>query len=211
MTKVNYKKFTKHAEKVTKGVPIERPVLKGINHDDKGTLVVTDAHRAYRARNVNAPRNVILDAVTGDEIDGNFPDMERIFPDSEAPTLLSVDNASVFAKVLKAMTAAACVDGGKKGNAKVELTSEMVALWEGHTNTVSGIEFSYELNLEREGDKVSVVLSLQYLLDVVEMLDDMGASKIEIGIHAHNRPVTIRPTDSDNIEAIILPIRKGAY
>src|SRR5690625_353191 len=113
--KINYKQFTKHAEKVAKAVSEQRPILKGIHHDDKGTITVTDSHRLYQAKNVNAPKNAVLCAISGDELDGTYPNTDRLIPNiDDADSVLVIDDVKQTLAVLKAMLAAGRAGGGKK-------------------------------------------------------------------------------------------------
>src|SRR5690625_5012844 len=115
--KVNYKKFSKHAEKMIKAAKLKsRPVLNGINHDKDGNLTVTDSHRLYHATNVNAPKDVILHAITGEEIDaGTYPDTERLIPlKDDASHVITFNDIKTFIKLMKSMQQAGMIDGAKK-------------------------------------------------------------------------------------------------
>lgn len=215
--KINYKLFTKHAEKVTKNSPEHRPVLKGVNHDDKGTLTVTDSFRMYQAKGVNAPTNAVINPTTGEEIDkGTYPDVSRLIPEHAPKFKLNIEDVSKFAKVLKAMMAAARVDGTKKEDAIVEITDGILKLSRPKsqgpgTNRV--VTFEYEpdskTELEATTNEVETVnLSLHFILEAVEMFDDMNAGGINLNVYATNRPMTITPDSNDRLLALVLPIRR---
>lgn len=203
--KINYKVFSKHAEKVAKGVGESRPILKGIHHDDKGTLTVTDSFRLYQAYNVNAPRDVVLDAVTGEEIDaGNYPEVGKLIPEpTNATAQLSAENASELRGVLKAMVQTAKALGYKGDGMHAIIEGDALKLC-----NENGVTFEYKFDGELIED-MRIKFRLQYFLDAIEMLDDMKAQGITIRFYGNQRPFTIMPKESSDVVALILPIRNG--
>lgn len=206
MLKVNYKVFSKHAEKVAKGVSGARPVLKGINHDEHGTLTVTDSHRLYRAYNVNAPKNVILDAVTGEEMDnvGTYPDVDRLIPDAmDAVATFKAHDVSELLKTLKAMQAAGMVDGTKRKDVmaaiigdKLTLESEIIAM-------------TYQLKSDDNVNGIDALINTTFLIDAIDMLNDMKAQGVRVHYYGDVKPVLITPDNDDKtIDIIVLPIRR---
>lgn len=204
MLKINYKKFMKHAEKVTKGLPDTRPILKGVNHDDNGTLTVTDSHRLYQAHNVNAPKNAVLDAVTGEPIEGNYPDTYRLIPyKDDAKATLYIPDVGVLVKVLKSMQQAAMVGGIKKGNTFLTINRDGIKV-----DTMEEITFTFNLPVDNPDELEETTISLQYVLEAFEMLADMGAIDATLYWYGVTKPLTINPEGSDDILALILPVRK---
>lgn len=203
--KINYKKFSKHAEKVTKNACKSRPILKGIHHDDKGTLSVTDSFRLYQARNVNAPRNVVLDGVTGEEIEGKFPDVERLLPDPEEGELLYDYDTKRLLATLKAMQHAGRVDGTKRDAIYLDLDGNTIRLG---VDEGTPITFEYKLHSDDPTNERRMRFSLMLFLEAVEMFADMGIEELEIRYYGANRPFTIEPVRSDDLTALIVPIRR---
>lgn len=205
MIKVNYKQFMKHAEKVAKSASNARPILKGVNHSDNGTLTVTDSRRIYQAHNVNAPKNVILDAITGDEITaGNYPKVADIIPnDSDADKTYAIDTKELKA-VLKAMQPVGRVDGTKTTDIEIKLFDDSLQLV-----NKAGIDFSYNIGepLGHNETETNLLFNMEFLLEAVELMDDIKAPEIEIRYYGNLRPFTIKPVGSNEIVALIMPMR----
>jgi len=213
MLKINYKKCTKHAEKVAKTAGDARPVLKGINHDDKGTVTVTDAHRLYQAYNVNAPTNAVLDAVTGEEIDaGNYPDVSRIIPlKDDASHVVTIDDIKAIIKLTKAMQQAGIYDGSttrKDVNLRIEVIDGRceIGLVTPESSAVSFYKTFHDVKEYRNGD-FTMQVNAQYFIEALEMLADMGAQSADIRLYGKLRPFTMVPVESSDILALICPVR----
>lgn len=209
--KVNYRKFTKHAEKVAKGKHLtSRPILQGIHHDEDGNLTVTDSHRLYYAKNVNAPRNVTLHAVTGEELDlGTYPDATRIIPDiSSARDTLTIPDAKQAVAVLKAMQAAGVASGIKKDEVRLDITPGE------HASSLSlcseAVTFEYEVTSATRSAEARPCLSVAYMLEAIDMMADLGATSLDVHLYSSERPIFITVTgDKDaSLSAVILPIRR---
>lgn len=211
--KVNYKKFSKHAEKMVKsaGKRLEaRPILQGIFHDSEGNLAVTDAHRMYYAREVNAPKGVVLHAITGAPIEsGTYPNIGNLLPQDEPKHTLLIDELGVFVKALKAMQQTAVATGEKKDEALLSLKGESIELET--PKDYEHISFSYKVDSRNNvtAKEIDLLLNLSYLLEALEMMLDMGVNFIEIDYYGKIRPLSITPAYSDQIQAIILPVRRG--
>lgn len=203
---VNYKKFIKHAEKVAKTVPKSRPILKGVEHREDGTLTVTDSYRLYRAYNVNAPRNVVLDAVSGEELNGgSYPEVDRVIPDINSSRAVLKGNTPQILGIIKAMIQAgrAEAEGKKKedilaivGDKKLSLMSE------------AGTTFSYPLE-GGGGNGPEVCVRLVYLLEAIEMLHDMKFPYLSVHLYDKNQPIIVKPDRTSDIIALILPFLLG--
>lgn len=205
--KINYKLFSKHAERMVKGMDAKRqasrPVLSGINHDDAGTVTVTDSHRLYQARNVNAPRNTILHAVSGDEIDGAYPEVSQIIPGMDSwKAKLFIPDVKQFRDVLKAMLAVELAYGYKKDQALAELIDNQVAA-RGTENST----FSYELVSLGEHKADKMCFNLKYLYEAIDMFHEMNVTSAEFRSYGGTRPFTLAPDNNDDIIVVILPIR----
>ena len=213
-TKVNYRKFTKHAEKVAKGKHLSaRPILQGIHHDEDGNLAVTDSHRLYYAKNVNAPRNVILHAVTGEEIDlGNYPDVSRIIPDIEsAIDVLTITDAKQAVAVLKAMQAAGVATGTKKDEVRLDISTGEGDGTASLSLCSDAVTFDYEVINAGTPSCASPRLSVAYMLEAIDMMSDMGAKSLDVRLYGTNRPILITESgDMDaTLSAVILPLRRS--
>jgi len=202
--KINYKVFSKHAEKVAKNVTEARPVLKGVHHAENGTLTVTDTFRLYQARNVNAPKGVLLDAVTGDELTevGNYPDTSNMFSDPQATDVeLTITNVTQAKEVVKAMIMVGKVGGNKKERVAMRLVGKTAQL-EGDPR----VAVTYEMEGEADPN-VNMHFSANFLLEALEMLSDMKAEQVILHWHGNQRPFTLSPGGTDDIRVLLLPWR----
>lgn len=207
MLKVNYKQFMKHAEKVAKSSSKGRPIMQGVEHTEDGTLTVTDGHRLHQAYNVNAPKGVIINAITGDEIEsGTYPEVTKLLPnEDDAQEVYTIDN-KLMLKVLKAMLPAGRIDGTKGADVQASIKNGMLTL-EG----MDGLNFNYKIdsliNNSDDGAGIDILLDINFLIETVEMYDDMKAENIEIRLYGNIKPLTIKPAGSNEIISLILPMR----
>lgn len=203
--KVNYKVFMKHAEKVAKGVSEARPILRGVEHRDDGTLTITDSYRLYRAYNVNAPRGVVIDAITGEEIDGNYPQTDRLIPSADdAAARLAASDIKALIGVLKAAENAARAVGINKKNVHLELRENRL-----HLADVEEFGLSFEFSLEGDNERLQPIFRLSFLVEAAEMFADMGAKRIALHLYDTNRPILLTSDDQPNVVALILPVRRA--
>src|SRR5699024_3727547 len=104
---INYKKFMKHAEILVKGTKHlgSRPILEGVWHSEKGDkLAVTDSHYGYFAKNANAPKDTVIHAVTGEKIEGKYPDFERLLRSvHDSEQTLVIESVTRLIEVIQAM------------------------------------------------------------------------------------------------------------
>lgn len=209
--KVNYKKFSKHAEKMVKAAKhLEaRPILQGINHDAEGNLAVTDSHRLYYAKNVNAPKDVTLHAITGEEIDaGTYPEVTKLLPDQEPKHTYFIGDVPETIKIIKAMIQAGVATGERKNEIQARFNGDELKLVT--PKDYEHIFFSYALKSANEQTKEDgeANFNLSYFLDAIEMFHDMGVDFIRVDMHGNYRPFHLKPAEGDDIQAIILPIRR---
>lgn len=208
--KINYKKFTKHAEKVAKAASSIRPILKGIHHDAEGNLSVTDSYRLYHAKNVNAPKDAVLCATSGEELEGKYPDITRIIPkESDARHDIRIGDVKPFIKMIKAMQQAGMMSGDKKAEVLFEIVGDKFALY---MDEACGVTFEWELRgmiaEHSSGDDLGIRFSAQYFIEAIEMMDDMGANSVVMRMYGNTQPFTIVPETSDDVLALIMPVRK---
>jgi len=203
--KINYKVFSKHAEKVARNVTEARPVLKGVHHAENGTLTVTDAFRLYQARNVNAPKGILLDAVTGDELTevGRYPDTGNMLPNpQDADVELTIINVTQAKEVVKAIIMVGKVGGNKKEKVAVRLIGKTAQL-EGDPR----VSVTYEMEGEANPD-VNMHFSANFLLEALEMLSDMKADRVILRWYGNQNPFTLSPEGTDDIMVLIVPWRE---
>lgn len=209
---INYKVFLKHAEKVAKTAQEGRHMLKGIHHDDKGTVTVTDSHRLYQAYNLNAPKNAVLHAITGEDIteNGAYPNVSRLVPetDPEEGIRLTITDMKKFISLLKAMQTVAQAEGHKKDEALIQLTKDGISLYFSEEDKKDRYTFEYKPDFTRilSETTVKIVIGTQLLIELAEFFKDIKAKEMNIFMKSDHQPLYIRP-ETDEVKAIIAPIR----
>ncbi|SIR92690.1 hypothetical protein [Bacillus velezensis] len=203
--KIPYIMFMKHAEKITKNAPSGRPVLKGVHHTEDGNLVVTDSHRLYLAKNAthgNEP--TVLDPKTGDQIDGNYPPVDRLIP-SVSNTIAEIlfDTKDLLSGV-SALLKCNQVASGEKAFVKLNANSGSLP-----TITIkNSLMFSQFTGGQFNGDEdVKLIIDTQYFVDALSLFKACKTDKIILRYYGSFRPFTISPEDSQDLLALILPIR----
>ena len=201
---MNILTFIKHASKVTKKVSGSRPVLKGIHYTEVG-VELTDSHRLYQAK-LPQPQLVgqIINPETNEVIDGNYPNTERILPKlSEARVTfpIATKKAIQFLKAVKQMKE-------KHPSVEFKATKDSICLVYNHEE----IEFTMDLAIsvsQLPSPLTATTISLQYLLEAFEWLDEYSSEHIIIHWYEQHRPVvfTVVGHEEDAV-AFILPIRK---
>lgn len=72
----------KHAAKVCNNASSVRPILSGVKHSENGDAVCTDSHRLYVAKKIHSRIDGAVITPSGKTVDGNYPDVSRLVPDS---------------------------------------------------------------------------------------------------------------------------------
>lgn len=200
----SYMNFMKHAQKVTKTASKSRPMLKGVYHAPDGSLFVTDSYRLYVARNAHANGSEsIVNPKTGEKIEGNFPNCERLLPDPtnalftlKLPTKKSLD-------AFNALFKAGQVEG--KGH-------DAVSVQEGEKNQVifkaknQTMEATYNAG-EAVGQIGELTFDATFVIDALKMFHDAGFLKVEMRYYNEYRPFTLSAGLNDELLALITPIR----
>ncbi len=203
--KIPYIMFMKHAEKITKNAPSGRPVLKGVYHTEDGNLIVTDSHRLYLAKNaVHGSESTVLDPKTGDQIDGNYPPVDQLIPSvNNAIAEILFDTNDLLSGV-NALLKCNQVDSGEKAFVKLNATP-------GSLPTISiknSHMFSQFTGGQFNGDEdVKLAFDTQYFVDALSLFKACKTDKIILRYYGSFRPFTIASEDSQDLLAIILPIR----
>lgn len=203
--KLNYLKFMENAKKMVKNVTT-RPVLKGVHHDNDGNLTVTDSHRLYHVKNMNAPKDVVIHAETGDDITGehgaypNVNNLVKMHEHDEPLAQIMLNELRDVARKLKAMQQLAVAEGLKKDDVRVTINHTSLDL--DNVETVSA-----SLKLTSVGESEKVTFKLQYIIELVEFFDDMKMNDLVINIFDTHKPIRVTSSTSENILAIVMPIR----
>lgn len=202
----SYNKFIKHAEKVTKSASDARPVLKGVHHATNGDVYATDSHRLYYLSG-GYPEGLdfTLDTKTGAHIEGNYPEVTRLFPyEDDAVVTLSIDVKKTYEAVKTLATAEKKInDGGKFSLLTFSVGTDCYEIKSGSTD--GDFSGSYKI-AEYDGDGLpNIYINAQYLTEALALLADSGESSATIRLYSPVRPLTIKNSDTT---ALILPVRK---
>lgn len=216
---VSYLNFMKAAANVTKKVSDSRPVLKGVYHKKNGELIVTDSHRLYELENSGlALDDVVVDPVTGAEIDGSYPDTSRLIPeDKDAKEVYTFNIDKEVVKRIDSLNKIANLEDGDTDLPHFKGTSiSMFTLTGGAINNVLGkhrvVGFSYPLGIKQKtvDHPVSVTVNSQFFYDAIKMFYDLyslqkyNEIKLTLFVYSELRPVLLKFED---LTALILPIR----
>jgi DNA polymerase III subunit beta len=129
-------------------------------------------------------------------IEGQFPNYEQIIPKS-TKTKIHFDTEKLML-VLKRINIFA-----KENNNKIILkTNENDVVIT--TETTQYGEGEITLKVKIEGEKNEIALNSQFLLDV---LNNIGAQEIILGMGEKITPITIRPKEKDDYTHIIMPLK----
>lgn len=202
----SYTTFIKHAEKVMKSASASRPILKGAHHSAHGRVYVTDGARLYKltgAMPVSDPYT--LDTKTGDHIDGNYPDCERLLSDSDGAllvaTITNVTDVLLYAKSLASIE--------KKQSDTKHATfrftrdqSDNLVIEKLSTNPVS---YQFNISSELSGDVTPKInIQAQYIVDALALFKDAGEDNITFEYYGDMRPATLK---SDDVTILLMPVR----
>lgn len=202
-----YNTFIKHAEKVTKSVTNSRPILKGVHHAPNGDVSATDSYRLYYlSGGYPESDGFTLDTKTGVHIEGNYPEVTRLFPyEDDAVVTLTVENVKKAYEATKTLATAEkkINDGGKLTILTIGVGVDHYLIKSGSSDTA--FYGTYEL-APYEGDGLSDIhVNAQYLTEALALFADSGEPSIVIRLYGPARPLTIKNSDTT---ALILPVRK---
>jgi len=151
---------------------------------------------------VTISKNQILFEIDGIElisrlIEGKFPDYQKILPKGEK-TLITV-SLSELVLVLKRVSLFA-----KENNnsIKLEILNEGKIIVRSNETKIG--EEQAEITVKVTGENNSISLNSQYLLDVLNCIDD---EKVYITINDINAPALIKPVKEEEYVYIIMPLK----
>lgn len=210
---VPYVTFMKHAESVCKNASAARPVLNGVFHAPDGSLVVTDSHRLYRAKNAHSVEDgAVIQPKTGEHIEGSYPQIDRLIPEGGEKGTVIIEDIKQTIDGLKALLAAGLISAtGEKKTPKNKVHVDLYLDDEGKvflaTNTTV-FKGEFFLNFSGELEKeYRMKFRAEYLLQALNLFKDAGAPAVSLKVYGPNRPFVLTPPNNDNLLALILPVR----
>ncbi len=195
----------KHAEKVTKGMSASRPILKGVQHNSDGSLVVTDSRRLYIANNGHTNESEsVINPKTGEEIDGNYPDVSRLTPLKCDAKFTTYINVKQMVDALNVLLKANQVHDKKKTLTTLEVTDdkELVFIVSNYV-----IDTTYKTGSRITGDAQTITFNTKYLIEALQLFKDVGFEEVEFRSYGSERPFTLTAGKDDELLALILPVR----
>lgn len=155
-----------------------RPILNGVHFTNQGHLEATNGHILLRLLNrVPEGMEMVLHPKEMREIEGNYPDTERLFPSNfNANWLLDPIEAPRIVKFLKSF------DKGTPVQVSVKDSNLLIA------NAATGTAGAFPL-LENKGDDITFACDATYLLYMLSFIADCAQLPVEIGLVSPIRPV----------------------
>ncbi len=129
-------------------------------------------------------------------IEGEFPNYNAVIP-KQADHSLTIPSEPLA----RALRRVALLSSESSRAVKLELKSGMIVL--SSQNPDLG-EAQEELDVDYDGDGLSIGFNAKYLLDG---LSAMGGKEARLGLRDSNSPVALRPTDDDDTLAVVMPMR----
>jgi DNA polymerase III sliding clamp (beta) subunit (PCNA family) len=209
---VAYGTFLKHAEFVTKAVSETRPILKGVFHRQDGSLVVTDSHRLYVAKDGHSRVDgAIINPKTGEMIDGNYPDVSRIIPDSHPTGVIHIEDIKQTLEAVNALvTAGSFVFSGQKKLPKNKVVIKICSDDDKKITLKTKNEIfkaEYFLTFANEVEPgFTISLTGEYLSQALALFKATGYNQVDINLYGRLRPFVLKGFD-DSLQALILPVR----
>lgn len=203
--------FIDHAKKVAKTASVAQPALQGVFHAKDGKAIVTDGHRMYRKENAHTfGKDVLLNPNDLSAMDENYPETDRLIPDTKPKTTMAMNiNKKIVASLKGSLKAAKTDRVG--GNLKNPLVKLLVKGGSARIDVLDGY-IHQSIHVRGDGEEITSYLRYQYLVESLDMLlDDTYAKEAEVMINLFSsmRPVTIHRIDDLSTLALIMPVRNG--
>ena len=190
------KNLTKHFTQITKKKDI-RPILAGINYNHvKDQLEATDS---YRLLMINASYNLsesfVFNPLTLERIDGNYPNTERLIPETQDNLFRAGEVDTILLKILAAY---------KKENLSLELSDGSLSISNEKDNVIALIPVTVNHNHEYE----KTYINASYLYDALSFVADYGKEYPDARINL-TMVTRVRPINFSNFEFnyIVTPVR----
>lgn len=204
---IPYVTFLKHAQKVTKTASASRPILKGVYHAPDGSLAVTDSHRLYFAKNAHSNAEPqTIDPKTGAVIDGNYPEVSRLIPESSSAKYTVRLDVKQAIDAFKALLAVNKLDtDAMYPMTTVGITDDGTVAFVAENHVLSA---RYEPAAAADGEGEEMTFNTRYFADALALFKDVGATEVTMRYYGSLRPFTLTAGEDDELLALLLPIRK---
>lgn len=167
-----------------------RPVLEGIFFSETGEVMATDSHIAVKVSDINKSKvNMVLNPKTLEQIEGQYPNLSRLFPDKTGDSEFKVSQ-----ELLPQLITYFKANKGKQVD--IDVKKEELVM------DADNVKTSIPINLT--GDELTIHANVTYLLTVFEMFKSETKQDLNVNMYGHLRPFTVA---ADNITTLITPIR----
>lgn len=129
-------------------------------------------------------------------IDGRFPDYERVMPNGEAQ-LMSADRDSLR----QALTRTSILSNEKYRGIRFKLSNGLLHL---QAHNPEQDEAEEEVEVDFQGEGVTIGFNVGYLLDVLAVLD---TEVVNIAVLDANSSTLVMPADTEECRYVIMPMR----
>lgn len=172
-----------------------RPILNGFHYTKEGHLEATNSHILLRLHNrVPAGNELVMHPKELQEIEGKYPDTDRLFPsDCKTSLKLLPETAAAIGKFLKALDKASVID--------VVVSEKDLVITETQTKATQAFEL-----FEFSGDIVELACKAEYLRIMVAFIADCSPVAVEVGINSPVRPVLFEVPNV--FVGLVTPVRK---
>jgi len=192
-----YKKFMRHAKKITKDLSGSRPFLEGVLHKANGNLYATNSHVLYLGKgfNDNPPVEDVVITPTGRELEEKFPDVSRLLPDN-TPGFRNTIKVHEYLQAMDIVNTA--------GRVSKEVTD---IRFEGNTLSFKSeeIEVKYTLDEGIPADE-AFTSNAAYWVNALQMFKNFGYKEVAFNYYGRLRPFTLVSPDWQLV-VLITPMR----
>lgn len=199
---MDYLTFMRHAAKICSSPHLTDKVdrykiLKGVFHHENGSLICTDAHRLYVAKDKHSRTDNAVITPKGKVLEGKFPDVSRIIPDkSNARQEIAVNVNELLQGVDMAYSTGKLMDD-LEGKVIVRFENGKMYFKHPMLSVKHEVGFSFESKMS---------FNAKYLLDALKMFKADKNETVTFYYFGSMRPLLIENGNLDLL-ALILPVR----
>ena len=129
-------------------------------------------------------------------VDGRFPDYERVMPNGETSLLLSDKDA-----LKQALARTAILSNEKYRGIRFRLSKDLLYL---QAHNPEQDEAEEEVEVDYQGDDLTIGFNVGYLLDVLGVLD---SDQVQMAVIDSNSSSLITPKESTECRYVVMPMR----
>lgn len=197
----------KHAPKFVASKKDLTPIFEGVHYAQGGTAYAANRHYAFRIREAHMfPETVTSHVVTGEKIDGTYPDLEKVFP-TEFKTGFTLQNTPYENQIKEALQLTKWAYEIAKANDRdnlirliLEPSKVLIAA------KYEAVEFKAIFSQYQEKEYFTVALNGEYLFNAFNLFKDAGTRVLHVRLIEKLKPVVLSD-DENGIDVLIMPYR----